>query len=145
MTVSWKAPDNDGRATILGYMVEKREATELTWTKVNRRPVIDRTIKAGQLTEGSEYEFRVIAMNKAGLGKPSDASGAALAVDPVCESLLRTENLRLLVTQMKRSLQYLTKVRTALSFVASRFRDEWLCVDLLCGGQYIYTVVQASL
>lgn len=85
MTVSWKAPANDGRAPILGYMVEKREATELTWAKVNRRPVIDRTIKASQLTEGSEYEFRVIAINKAGLGKPSDASGAALAVDPVCE------------------------------------------------------------
>lgn len=85
MTVSWKAPANDGRATILGYMVEKREATELTWAKVNRRPVIDRTIKASQLTEGSEYEFRVIAINKAGLGKPSDASSAALAVDPVCK------------------------------------------------------------
>lgn len=85
MTVSWKAPANDGKATILGYMVEKREATELTWAKVNRRPVIDRTIKACQLTEGSEYEFRVIAINKAGLGKPSDASSAALAVDPVCE------------------------------------------------------------
>lgn len=87
MTVSWKAPANDGRAPILGYMVEKREATELTWAKVNRRPVIDRTMKASQLTEGSEYEFRVIAMNKAGLGKASDASSAALAVDPVCKHL----------------------------------------------------------
>lgn len=86
--MSWKAPANDGRAPILGYMVEKREATELTWAKVNRRPVIDRTIKASQLTEGSEYEFRVIAINKAGLGKPSDASSAALAVDPVCKHVL---------------------------------------------------------
>lgn len=92
MTVSWKAPANDGKATILGYMVEKREATELTWAKVNRRPVIDRTIKASQLTEGSEYEFRVIAMNKAGLGKPSDASNAALAVDPVCKYQLKNRH-----------------------------------------------------
>lgn len=85
MTVSWKAPADDGKATILGYMVEKREASELNWAKVNRKPVIDRSIKAVQLSEGSEYEFRVIAMNKAGFGKPSDASNAALAVDPVCK------------------------------------------------------------
>lgn len=85
MTVSWKAPVNDGKATILGYMVEKRETQDLNWAKVNRRPVIVRTIKAGGLTEGSEYEFRIIALNKAGLGKPSDPSAGVLAVDPVCK------------------------------------------------------------
>lgn len=100
MTVSWKAPANDGRAPILGYMVEKREATELTWAKVNRRPVIDRTIKASQLTEGSEYEFRVIAINKAGLGKPSDASSAALAVDPVCKHLFLNPRLEHYTSQL---------------------------------------------
>lgn len=86
MTVSWKAPADDGKSPILGYMVEKREVPELSWSKINRKPVIDRTIKAGGLTEGSEYEFRVIAFNKAGLGKPSDPSQAALAVDPLCKS-----------------------------------------------------------
>ncbi len=85
MTVSWKAPVDDGKATILGYMVEKRETQDLNWAKVNRKPVIDRTIKAGGLTEGSEYEFRVIALNKAGLGKPSDPSVGVLTVDPVCK------------------------------------------------------------
>lgn len=93
MTVSWKAPVDDGRATILGYLLEKREASELNWSKVNRKPAIDRTLKAGGLTEGSEYEFRVIAMNKAGLGKPSDASNAALAVDPVCKSCIYCHSL----------------------------------------------------
>lgn len=85
MTVSWKAPADDGKSPILGYMVEKREIQELSWSKINRKPVIDRTIKAGGLTEGSEYEFRVIALNKAGLGKPSDPSQAVLAVDPLCK------------------------------------------------------------
>lgn len=85
MTVSWKEPSDDGKSPILGYMVEKRETKEISWTKLNRKPLLERTLEVGGLSEGVQYEFRVIAVNKAGLGKPSEPSTAASALDPLCE------------------------------------------------------------
>lgn len=71
--LEWTAPKRDGGAPITGYIIEKRpkfgqweKAVELDDTRTNAR--------VPDLTEGEEYEFRVIAVNQAGPGEPSDAS-----------------------------------------------------------------------
>lgn len=86
MTVSWKEPDDDGKSTILGYMLEKKESKDINWTKLNRKPITERTLDVTGLTEGAEYEFRVIAVNVAGLGKPSEPSAGTTAQNPISES-----------------------------------------------------------
>lgn len=86
MTVSWKEPADDGKSTILGFMLEKKESKEINWSKVNRKPIKERTLDVTGLTEGVEYEFRVIAVNVAGLGKPSEPSAGFAAQNPISES-----------------------------------------------------------
>lgn len=83
MTVSWKEPVDDGKSTILGYIVEKKETKEMKWTKINKKTLTERSLEVTGLTEGIEYEFRVIAVNMAGLGKPSEPSEGTTAQDPI--------------------------------------------------------------
>lgn len=46
----------------------------------------ERTLDVTGLTEGAEYEFRVTALNIAGLGKPSEPSAGTTAQNPISES-----------------------------------------------------------
>uniref|UniRef100_A0A3B5Q3E9 Titin n=1 Tax=Xiphophorus maculatus TaxID=8083 RepID=A0A3B5Q3E9_XIPMA len=61
--LTWTAPTADGGSPIKYYTLEKRETS--------------------RLEDGVAYEFRVMAENMAGIGKPSKASEPILALDPV--------------------------------------------------------------
>lgn len=58
------------------------------WTRVNKTYTIyDTRLKISGLLEGSEYQFRVTAVNAAGYSQPSDASPYILCKDPTCKEL----------------------------------------------------------
>ena len=84
MTLSWHPPSDDGGSPVISYTIEKREKFG-KWVKANRQPVTDTTFTLSGLTEGTEYEFRVCAENKAGPGKFSDATMPKLAKNPYGE------------------------------------------------------------
>lgn len=55
------------------------------WEKGVEVPGSDTTGKVPRLTEGQEYEFRVIAVNKGGESKPSEPSDFVTAKPRFCK------------------------------------------------------------
>jgi len=80
--MKWDPPANDGGAPIEEYIVEMRDKFSPQWKQVAVVPAsASPNASVGGLTEGEEYEFRVVAKNKAGKGQPSDPSNAIVAKD----------------------------------------------------------------
>jgi len=84
VTLKWKAPLDDGGNTILGYQIEKMPARGRgSWSPVNSSPVSGTSFTVPNLAEDSEWEFRVVAVNEAGPGKPSKSLGPHKVRDQV--------------------------------------------------------------
>jgi len=49
------------------------------WTKITKEAISERQLVVKDLAGGSEYAFRVSAVNIAGVSKPSDASATFVA------------------------------------------------------------------
>lgn len=77
--LAWKKPESDGGSPITGYIIEKRDKFNPNWEKCAE---VEGDVPKGRvddLIEGTPYEFRIRAINKAGPGEPSDASKVHVA------------------------------------------------------------------
>uniref|UniRef100_A0AC34GPF1 Twitchin n=1 Tax=Panagrolaimus sp. ES5 TaxID=591445 RepID=A0AC34GPF1_9BILA len=72
--VTWVRPTSDGGSPVEGYIVEKRKVGDNDWSRINAKPVRNTRLFVDNLEEKQEYEFRVIAVNKAGESDPSRPS-----------------------------------------------------------------------
>ena len=79
--LSWKPPEQDGGTPVTGYFVERSAAQSSRWIKVTRDPLPEPIFSCNDLVEGNEYDFRAIAINKAGEG-PAGEKCRVLAKDP---------------------------------------------------------------
>ncbi|XP_028263838.1 titin-like [Parambassis ranga] len=76
VTLSWDRPEYNGGAKITGYIVERKELPDRCWLKCNFTNLLDTFLEVTGLTEGEEYDFRVIAKNAAELfSPPSETTG----------------------------------------------------------------------
>ena len=77
------APTSDGGDPIQYYILEKREKKTTRFYKViTKKPITEAAHKVLHLNEGTEYEFRVMAVNDAGVGTPSNVSIPIKAAEP---------------------------------------------------------------
>uniref|UniRef100_A0A8D2JJB8 Titin n=1 Tax=Varanus komodoensis TaxID=61221 RepID=A0A8D2JJB8_VARKO len=78
--LAWGPPLHDGGSSISHYVIEKRETSRLSWTQV-ASDVQALNHKVTKLLPGNEYIFRVMAVNKYGIGEPLE-SEPVLACNP---------------------------------------------------------------
>lgn len=73
--LKWEPPISDGGSRLLGYIIEKRElGGPSIWQKCNDYHVLDCEFTCLNLTERSDYEFRIFAFNAAGKSEPSSCT-----------------------------------------------------------------------
>jgi Fibronectin type III domain len=81
MTIKWKAPIDDGGAPITAYHIEARIVSGgagdwQPWEMVDSATT---RVTLQKLQRGQEYQFRVIALNRAGKSEPGHPSRPKLA------------------------------------------------------------------
>nr|VFK40847.1 MAG: Fibronectin type III domain-containing protein [Candidatus Kentron sp. TC] len=74
ITLDWKEPDDGGK--VAAYRVQRREGDSESWVDAGMAMGLDVTV-SGQ-PRGKRLEFRVVAVNKAGEGEPSNGVLAML-------------------------------------------------------------------
>lgn len=82
--LSWKAPIDDGGSEILGYIVERREATRNAWYTVDCRVTETQLLVKG-LKEGTEYHFKVTAENSFGISASLKSEQPLVPMTPLCK------------------------------------------------------------
>ncbi|CAH1798154.1 unnamed protein product [Owenia fusiformis] len=73
--VTWTPPQDDGGAKVTNYNIEMRRSDNYTWMLVttdNDIPGNNYLLRG--LTEGVDYELRIVAENEVGTGEPSQPS-----------------------------------------------------------------------
>ncbi|KAL7891625.1 hypothetical protein AOLI_G00011010 [Acnodon oligacanthus] len=84
INLEWTPPAKDGGTELLGYLLEKRKKDTNQWVALNpaNEPIKALKYAVKEVSEGSEYEFRVSAINASGAGEPSHPSLMVCAKNP---------------------------------------------------------------
>lgn len=83
--MKWPAPENDGGRPILHYVIEKKDKFSNEFKEVMKTDGPKCEARVPDLKENQEVQFRVRAVNKAGLGNPSDPTNSHIVKHRYCK------------------------------------------------------------
>lgn len=88
MELTWTEPISTGGSPITGYIIEKKDKYSPMWEKAveTNSPAPTGTVHG--LIEGNEYQFRIVAVNKAGLSAPSEPGKTFTAKPRFCKYIV---------------------------------------------------------
>ena len=124
LTVSWTAPESDGGADITVYRVQWSSGDEeFGSSRQNETDGETLTTTISDLTNDTEYDVRVVAVNSVGPGEPSDAASGApnSAAEPAVSAITFGDVVRDTVTV---SVTIANRDETAVTNVYLRYRKE---------------------
>ena len=84
--VAWQPPKEDGGSPVTGYHVERCIAKTDRWLKISKGAVTELKFTVTDLVKGTEYQFRISAENKVGVGSPSSPCPPFVAKDAFSKS-----------------------------------------------------------
>ncbi|KAG8238874.1 hypothetical protein J437_LFUL018785 [Ladona fulva] len=88
--LEWTPPKSDGGSPITGYIIQKKEKGSPYWVNAASAPAGKTSGSVPDLTPGQDYEFRVIAVNKAGPSEPSEPSDVVTAKERYLAPKIKT-------------------------------------------------------
>ncbi|XP_072023892.1 uncharacterized protein [Amphiura filiformis] len=91
--LTWSPPEGNqesGKFRVTAYVVEKCDISKGNWSQVNKK-VCESSYAIKNLTPGNRYQFRIRAVNAAGVGEASAAVDIITAKEPPPYSLFGKE------------------------------------------------------
>ncbi|XP_061631446.1 myomesin-3 isoform X1 [Phyllopteryx taeniolatus] len=92
--LTWQPPSADGSSPVEGYYIERCDLSQGQWVRCNVHPQKACHYPVLGLKEGARYQFRVRAVNRAGVGHSSKATEPILIEDPLQHSRTMTGQVR---------------------------------------------------
>lgn len=111
VNLKWAPPRFDGGAPIEKYIIQKKDKFKPDWENACEVPGDLQEGKVEDLKETGEYQFRIIAVNKAGPSPPSDSSKTQVIRHRALKPRIDRTNLKNVIIRAGKSVKFDVDVR----------------------------------